>query len=223
MLRRVESKFLNIPNQTRNFIPIDVNLEEYNNKIKDYMIQRSIDDDNGRHLVFLNAMRNTIAREKVDSTIKLANELLLKDEQVVIFTNYDYVVNKVLDYYGDDAVRVTGKDSTKERQKSVDNFQDGKKKVIVCNIIAGGVGITLIKARHLIFNDLSWLPSDHLQAEKRISRIGQMQETHVHYLYSKDSIDEKMINILEKRMNSIGKTLNGTRESLVGDISDMFT
>lgn len=218
MLRRVDTKFLNIPDQHRDFIPIAIDKNEYTKNVKEYMMQKDILDDNGRQLVFLNAMRKMVSLEKVKSTIELTDKLLSEQEQVVIFTNYDHVINAIMKYYGDDAVRITGKDSAKNRQNAVDMFQDGKKKVIVCNIIAGGVGYTMIKARHLIFNDFSWLPSDHLQAERRISRLRQTRETCVHYMYCKDTIDEKMMKILERRMNSIGKSLNGMQESLLGEI-----
>ncbi|MAF95747.1 MAG: hypothetical protein CMM60_08350, partial [Rhodospirillaceae bacterium] len=66
---------------------------------------------------------------------------------------------------GDAAVTITGSDDAKARMKAVDRFQDDPSvRVALCNIIAGGVGITLTAGTHVIFQDLDWVPANHAQA-----------------------------------------------------------
>ena len=72
--------------------------------------------------------------------------------------------------------------SKNERQLSVDRFQDDDKvKVFVGNIKAAGVGITLTAGEGVIMNDLSFLPSDHAQAEDRAYRYGHKNNVLVSY------------------------------------------
>jgi SWI/SNF-related matrix-associated actin-dependent regulator of chromatin subfamily A-like protein 1 len=223
MLRRLKEEFADLPEKHREFISVSIDLTEYKEKVDEYMEGKNLTHKTGKQLVLLNAMRSIIAKEKCNHTIKLAEELIDNGESVVIFTNFEFVVNKVINYFGDEAVKITGKDTAKQRQERVNKFQRGEKKVIVCNLIAGGVGITLTKSTKLIFNDLSWLFAEHSQAEDRIHRISQTEECHIYYMYCKDArIDKVMIEKLERRMNSAGRTLDNKNESLAREVIELF-
>lgn len=68
---------------------------------------------------------------------------------------------------------ILGGTDTVERARTIESFQAGRLKGIALTIGAGKEGITLTRACHMIFVDLSWNPSDNVQAEDRIHRIGQ--------------------------------------------------
>jgi SWI/SNF-related matrix-associated actin-dependent regulator of chromatin subfamily A-like protein 1 len=90
--------------------------------------------------------------------------------------------------------------SKPERQHSVDQFQDNPKvKVFVGNIKAAGVGITLTAAEAVIMNDLSFLPSDHAQAEDRAYRYGQKNNVLVYYPIFENTIEGIIYDILKKK------------------------
>lgn len=60
-----------------------------------------------------------------------------------------------------------------QRQSLVDRFQqDPGVRIFLANLIAGGIGLNLTQARHVVFNDLDWVPANHWQAEDRAYRIG---------------------------------------------------
>jgi SWI/SNF-related matrix-associated actin-dependent regulator 1 of chromatin subfamily A len=61
--------------------------------------------------------------------------------------------------------------------------------VATCNIIAGGVGITLTAASHVIFQDLDWVPANHLQAEDRAYRLRQTNRVTVEYMLADGTLD----------------------------------
>ena len=128
----------------------------------------------------------------------------------MIFTCYDLVVQDVMEAFKGNVVKITGNDSDIERQQAVEEFQRGEKQVLVANIIAGGVGITLIKAKQLIFNDFDWVPANHFQAEDRIHRIGQNEIVTINYIYAKGAkIDEYMSNLLEEKSEAINTIIDG--------------
>ena len=115
-----------------------------------------------------------------------------------------------------------------ERQKSVDSFQENEKiKVFVGNIKAAAVGITLTAAEVVIFNDLSFLPSDHAQAEDRAYRYGQKNNVLVYYPIYDNSIERVIYEIINAKKKVIatvmGDNIDTTdaAEHILKQINDM--
>lgn len=223
MLRRLKKDMLDLPEKLRRFIPVEINMESYYKAIREYMDKKKRLNNVGEHLTYLTTIKHIVAREKTQSTIEIAENILSNDESVVIFTNYNSVVDRLINHFGDLATKITGSCSTKARQQAVDDFQCGKKKIIVANIIAAGVGITLIKANNLIFNDFDWVPSNHFQAEDRIHRIGQTKNCTVNYLYVEGAeIDEYMAEMLEKKSTYINKIIDGGEGDQLNIVKEMI-
>ena len=87
---------------------------------------------------------------------------------------------------------------------AVDRFQkDEMVKVALCNIIAGGVGITLTAGTHVIFQDLDWVPANHAQAEDRCYRLGQTSKVTVEYFLAAGTLDGYISELLEQKMKLI--------------------
>jgi SWI/SNF-related matrix-associated actin-dependent regulator 1 of chromatin subfamily A len=102
---------------------------------------------------------------------------------------------------------ITGAISPSERARHVEEFQKGNLDAIVATIGSLSVGVTLTAARNLVLNDLSWVPADNLQAEKRIHRIGQKNACVAHYIHSSVT-DEYIQKTLFEKLYSINKALN---------------
>ena len=102
--------------------------------------------------------------------------------------------------------------SKPQRQYSVDEFQTNDKvKVFVGNLKAAGVGITLTAAEAVIMNDLSFVPSDHAQAEDRAYRYGQKSNVSVFYPIFENTIEGVIYDILSQKKN-IFETVMGDNE-----------
>ena len=115
-------------------------------------------------------------------------------------------------HYPKNSVVLHGQMSKEERQKSVDEFQTNPKiKIFISNLKAGGVGITLTQAEAVIMNDLSFVPSDHSQAEDRAFRIGQKKNVSCFYPIFDNTLERIIYNILQKKKNVI--------DTVMGDIS----
>lgn len=121
---------------------------------------------------------------------------------LLIFTDHLESAAILARSLGAGVLLATGETPVEERMKMVDRFQTGKIPALVATIGALSVGVTLTAARHVVFNDLSWVPADNLQAEKRIHRIGQKDACFAHYIeatatdrYIKKTLFEKMETI----------------------------
>ena len=147
-------------------------------------------------------VRQVIAEEKILSTIELAENIIEQGKKVIIFTNFTNTLKRLLEHFGKKAVGLDGSTSKPERQFAVDQFQDNEKiRVFVGNIKAAGVGITLTSAEAVIMNDLSFVPSDHSQAEDRAYRYGQKSNVSVYYPIFENSIEGVIYDMLSKKKN----------------------
>jgi SWI/SNF-related matrix-associated actin-dependent regulator of chromatin subfamily A-like protein 1 len=217
---------IELPDRTRSFIPVKINMNKYNKQIKSYMDNRQSLEDNGKHLVELTIMRQTLAKEKAKEAVKMIKDYLDQEIFVVVFSNYTDVVYSIADKFKDDSVVITGDVDSKERQKAVEQFQSGKKKVFVGNIDAAGEGITLTKSHQMIVVDMHWSPVVMVnQMEKRIHRISQTQPVNVQYLYCEEaSIDQGLLKMLESKLSDSSLILDGKKEDFFTDslIKDIF-
>lgn len=99
---------------------------------------------------------------------------------------------------------ITGAQSEDERQKAVDDFQEGRIKWILFTAQAGGVGITLTAARRLVMLQRPWSLVDHKQALDRVHRIGS--EIHDSILImdyvTEGTIEERVLQVLETKSDN---------------------
>jgi len=99
---------------------------------------------------------------------------------------------------------ITGAQNEDERQKAVDDFQEGRVKWILFTAQAGGVGITLTTARRLVMLQRPWSLVDHKQALDRVHRIGS--EIHDSILImdyvTEGTIEERVLQVLETKSDN---------------------
>ena len=144
--------------------------------------------------------RRYLSNQMIPKTIKLADEIIKNGEKVVIACCYDEEIYTLKEHYGDIAVLFNGKCSLKQKDAAVDAFMNNDKiKVFLGNIASAGVGITLISACKLIFNDVSYVPSDNEQMSDRIARIGQTKPVDIYYQIFRDTQYERMWNIVLRK------------------------
>lgn len=144
--------------------------------------------------------RKYCSNEMIPNTTKLADEFIANGDKVVIFCCYDEELYRIKDYYGDKCVIYNGKMSAKQKDKAVKLFtEDDNIMVFIGNIQAAGVGITLVKANKLIFNNISFVSGDNSQCCDRIYRIGQEKDVDIYYQFFRGTQYEKMWNIVLRK------------------------
>jgi SNF2 family DNA or RNA helicase len=129
------------------------------------------------------------------------------NEQVIIFSNFSSYLKKL----GDKIPRekriglIIGEIGKEERQHIVNNFQEGKTNIILANIEAAGVGLTLDAASVVIFLDRHYSPVYNQQAEDRIvpTTENSNQNCTIIDVVCKDSIDQKIHDLLSKKKSVI--------------------
>ena len=148
-----------------------------------------------------------------------------RDKKIIVFTNFTKPLMKLHESYKKNSVILYGEMSKEERQKSVDRFQnDDKIKIFISNLKAGGVGITLTASEVVLMNDLSFVPSDHSQAEDRAFRIGQKNTVSCLYPIFENTIEQLVHVMLQKKKNVID-TVMGDRideDEFLSDIINSF-
>jgi SWI/SNF-related matrix-associated actin-dependent regulator 1 of chromatin subfamily A len=211
-LRRLKENVLDLPDKIITPVYLRLKSKSYENVMGEYYDWYDKNPDESKSLTVqfskLTKVRQIIADEKIEQTIELAENIVEQDKKVIIFCNFTDSLNKITEHFGKAAVKLDGSMSKVERQNSVDQFQENPKvKVFVGNIKAAGVGITLTAAEAVIMNDLSFLPSDHAQAEDRAYRYGQKNNVLVYYPIFENTIEGIIYDILNNKKQVIATVM----------------
>ena len=206
VLRRLKTDVLDLPDKIITPVYLRLKSKEYEELMGEYFewYEKNPDESTSLTVQFtkLTKVRKVIAQEKINSTIELVENILEQDKKVIVFTNFTDSLNKIYEHFGKQAVYLDGSCSPAKRQNAVDEFQNNDKiKVFVGNLKAAGVGITLTAAEAVIMNDLSFVPSDHAQAEDRSYRYGQKSNVSVYYPIFENTIEGTIYDILNKKKN----------------------
>jgi len=217
-LRRLKENVLDLPDKIITPVYLRLKSKVYEEVMGDYYNWYEKNPEESKSLTVqftkLTKVRQIIADEKISQTIEIAENIIEQDKKVIIFCNFTDSLNKIVDHFGKAAVKLDGSMSKHERQFSVDQFQENDKvKVFVGNIKAAGVGITLTSAEAVIFNDLSFLPSDHAQAEDRAYRYGQKNNVLVYYPIFENTIEGIIYDILHNKKQVIATVMGDNQNT----------
>jgi SWI/SNF-related matrix-associated actin-dependent regulator 1 of chromatin subfamily A len=206
VLRRLKTEVLDLPDKIISPVYLRLKSKLYEGLMGEYYdwYENKTDESSSLTVQFSKLMkvRQVIAEEKINDTIELVQNIIDQGKKVIIFTNFTNTLNKIADHFGKQAVRLDGSTSKSMRQHAVDQFQDNEKiTVFVGNLKAAGVGLTLTAAEAVIMNDLSFVPSDHTQAEDRAYRYGQKSNVSVYYPIFENTIEGAIYDILIKKKN----------------------
>lgn len=215
VLRRLKEDILDLPEKIITPVYLRLKSRDYEKLMGEYYDwYNSSEESTSLTIQFSKLMkvRQVIAESKIKDTIEIAQNIIDQGKKVIIFTNFTDTLNKLTDAFPKVSVKLDGKMSKPQRQHSVDEFQNNDKiKVFVGNLKAAGVGITLTAAEAVIMNDLSFVPSDHSQAEDRAYRYGQKFSVSVYYPVFENTIEGIIYDILSKKKN-IFETVMGDNE-----------
>jgi len=165
--------------------------------------------DSANTLSNITTLKRLAGEGKIEAACEWIDTFLdSTDRKLVVFAHHVAVVDEIANRYG--GLRVAGKDSAEARQEAVDSFQnDPDARVIVLNMKAGGVGLTLTAASDVLFVEQGWTPAEHDQAEDRCHRIGQDDNVSAWYLLADGTIDDDIYELIEAKRLIVDSVTDG--------------
>lgn len=149
---------------------------------------------------------------KIPIFIELANDFLFNKYSVVIFVNFTQTLETLAKMFNTDSI-VYGQQTQEERLKIIDDFQENKTNIIICNIKAGGIGISLhdLYGKHPRVSLISptWNSIDLVQALGRIHRAGAKTPALQRIIYTANTIEESIADKIKYKLKNINQVNNG--------------
>ena len=172
-------------------------------------------------LTRIEVLKQLAVAGKMNQIVEWITEFLESGEKLVVFAIHRKVIRELMEHFPH-AVKIDGSVSLKKRQEAVDSFQNNPKvKLLIGNIKAAGVGITLTAASNAAIIQFPWTPGELVQASDRIHRISQTKKVTIYNMVGEDTIEEKIIDTLIKKEKIISQILDGKwheNESMLTEI-----
>jgi len=222
MIRRRKADVLKqLPDKIRTVLPIELNSTakaEYDRAerqfiawLREFSPSKAKRAEKAEYLVKRGYLKRLAGILKQKSVIEwIGNFLQETDEKLIFFGVHKAFLRPIYDHFKKVAVMVDGSITGSKRQSAFDAFTNqDKKRLLVGNIQAAGVGWNGQVANNVAFGELPWTPGELTQAEDRTHRIGQTRGVVCHYLVSEGTIEEQLCNILQAKQQTLSNVLDG--------------
>lgn len=250
ILRRTKKEVLvELPEKIENTMTIDFNEEErklylanlmqVNNELQEQLQTDKM--DRMAVLAMLTRLRQICCEprvvfdnihhpsSKMEGCLELIRNLKENNHKVLLFSSFTSVLDllaKQLDKEEISYYMLTGKTDKDKRRQLVNDFQKDKTTVFLISLKAGGTGLNLTAAEAVIHFDPWWNMSAQNQATDRAHRIGQKNTVQVFKLIMKDSVEEKILELQNKKKNLADTFVENNDGSITSmsakDIVDLF-
>jgi len=156
---------------------------------------------------------------------ELVEEIAARQEKVLVFTQYREITDPLAGYLagivGRPGLVLHGETAVRKRQALVNDFQrDGGPPFFVLSLKAGGVGLNLTAAAHVIHFDRWWNPAVENQATDRAFRIGQKRNVFVHKFVCRGTLEEKIHAVIAGKTALADDILGGGAERLMTEMKN---
>ena len=213
MIRRLKQDVKDqLPELTRSVLPVDIDKGAYTT---------AYHEDYPNALTKLTALRYAVGMAKAKVAASWADDFLFNSEEntkLVLYCHHldvvDYIKDRLKKYL---VVTITGKVSSKERDRRIKMYQTPGGPRIMIITSAGGEGIDLfgldgVDSSNICFVEREWNSAKEEQAEARLHRLGQDNAVVAWYLIARNTIDEDVAELIEEKRRLIGRIVG------VGDV-----
>ena len=171
------------------------------------------------------AVYDPTASAKFDRLGMLCGEIASRGEKALVFTQFREITDPLAEYlatvFGRTGLVLHGGTAVKKRKQLVADFQHEEgPPFFVLSIKAGGTGLNLTAASHVIHFDRWWNPAVENQATDRAFRIGQQRNVLVHKFVTRGTIEEKIDALIRKKQGMADALLEGGTEKALTEMSD---
>jgi len=156
---------------------------------------------------------------------ELAEVIAAKQEKVLVFTQFRETTEPLAAFlgsiFGRDGLVLHGGTPVAKRRELVKRFQEDElTPFFVLSLKAGGAGLNLTAASHVIHFDRWWNPAVENQATDRAFRIGQQRNVLVHKFVCRGTIEDRIDQLIESKLQLVKDVLEGGAELLLTEMSD---
>jgi len=154
----------------------------------------------------------------------LCEEIAARQEKVLVFTQFREMTEPLAAFlqrvFGAPGLVLHGETKVRERPALVERFQSGEAPFFVLSVKAGGTGLNLTAASHVVHFDRWWNPAVEEQATDRAFRIGQKRNVLVHKFVCRGTLEEKIDSMLADKQRLSGELLESGAEARLTEMSD---
>ncbi|MBL7044912.1 MAG: DEAD/DEAH box helicase [Pirellulaceae bacterium] len=156
---------------------------------------------------------------------EICREIASRQEKTLVFTQFremtDPLASFLTQIFGKAGLVLHGGTAVKQRKKRIDAFQrDGGPPFFVLSLKAGGTGLNLTAASHVIHFDRWWNPAVENQATDRAFRIGQQRNVLVHKFVCQGTIEERIDALIEEKTQLAADLLEGGTDKMLTEMTD---
>lgn len=154
----------------------------------------------------------------------IAEEIASRQERVLVFTQFREMTEPVAGFLAEvferEGLVLHGGTAVRKRKHLVDTFQsDGGPPFLVLSLKAGGVGLNLTAASHVIHFDRWWNPAVESQATDRAFRIGQRRNVLVHKFVCRGTVEERIDALIEEKKQLSDDLMESSGDTLLTEMS----
>lgn len=156
---------------------------------------------------------------------ELCEVIVAKQEKVLIFTQFREIIPALYEFltqiFGETGLFLHGQTSVKQRAERVETFQQERgSPFFILSLKAGGTGLNLTRASHVIHFDRWWNPAVENQATDRAYRIGQKKNVLVHKFICRGTIEEKIDALIKSKKSLADDVINQGGETVLTELSN---
>ena len=168
--------------------------------------------------------KNASYSGKTELLFELLDSIMESNEKVLIFTQFTemgtLLEHFIAERFGEKPLFYHGACSVKQREEMIQRFQQNRAdKIFILSLKAAGTGLNLTAASHVIHYDLWWNPAVENQATDRAYRIGQKKNVMVHRMICKDTFEERIDEMIQKKKH-LAKMTVASGENWIGKLSN---
>ena len=200
------------------YSPVD---EALVRKVAGWELADAGDSESGENVF---AMVRRIGQAKATLAADYAGQLARSAGKVVFFAKHIDVMDaatELLESRGIRTASVRGNQTSTVRQRNIDAFvNDPDVHVVICSLMAAGVGLNLQVASNVVLAELSWTNAEQTQAIDRVHRIGQTEPVTAWRVIAAQTIDAKIAALIDAKAGLAARALDGSDEE-VGSSEDV--
>ncbi|NUM58630.1 MAG: DEAD/DEAH box helicase [Bdellovibrionaceae bacterium] len=181
------------------------------------------------HVGLVEKNKDVASSAKLDLLIEQLQTIIKEGHKALVFSSFTSLLKLLTQQLHQKGISFEYLDGqTKDREERVNNFQtNADVPLFLLSLKAGGVGLNLTAADYVFIIDPWWNPAAESQAIDRCYRIGQTKKVFAYKLIAKNTVEEKILKLQERKKNLANQIISSDasilKELSVDDLADLFS